>query len=263
VGDVLDVSAPRGGFVLDINDRPLLLLSAGIGITPVLAMLHALALARSSRRVLWLHSARDGEHHPFAAEVRSLVHSLAQARSCVCFSRPRADDVSGRDFDFKGRITLALLAQLDVPRDADVYLCGPNVFMTQMQELLAELGVPPARVHVELFKGGETLTPGISSTQKRAPHLPLKEPDTGLAITFARSGVTAHWDPTAYANVLELAEACDVPVRWSCRTGVCHNCESGLVTGQVVYGPPPLEAPAAGNILICCSQPASDLVIDL
>jgi ferredoxin-NADP reductase/MOSC domain-containing protein YiiM len=263
VGDVLDASAPRGGFILDINDRTVLLLSAGIGITPVLAMLHALTLARFNRRVLWLHCARDGEHHPFAAEVRCLVRSLAQARSCVCFSRPRADDVPGRDFDFKGRITLALLAQLDVPRDADVYLCGPNVFMTQMQQLLAELGVAPARVHVELFNGGETLTPGISSTPKRAPHLPLKEPDTGFAITFARSGVTAHWDPAAYANVLELAEACDVPVRWSCRAGVCHNCESGLVTGRVVYGPAPLEPPAAGNILICCSQPASDLVIDL
>ncbi|HEY2402019.1 MAG TPA: MOSC and FAD-binding oxidoreductase domain-containing protein [Steroidobacteraceae bacterium] len=263
VGDVLDVSAPRGGFTLDINDRPLLLLSAGIGITPVLAMLHALALARFNRRVLWLHSARDGEHQPFAAEVRSLVQSLAQARSCVCFSRPRAEDVPGRDFDFTGRITLALLAQLDVPRDADVYLCGPNVFMTQMQELLAELGVAPARVHVELFNGGETLTPGIASTPKRAPHLPLKEPETGFAITFARSGVTARWDPAAYASVLELAEACDVPVRWSCRAGVCHNCESGLVTGRVVYGPSPLDPPAAGNILICCSQPASDLVIDL
>lgn len=263
VGDVLDVSAPRGGFVLDVNDRPVLLLSAGIGITPVLAMLHALALERSNRRVLWLHSARDGAHHPFAAEVRCLMHSLAQARSYVCFSRPRAEDVPGRDFDLTGRITLGLLAELEVPRDADVYLCGPNVFMTQMQELLRELGIAPAAIHVELFDGGAALTPGISGARKRAPHLPSKETATGFAITFARSGLTAHWDPSAYASFLELAEACDVPVRWSCRTGVCHNCESGLVSGQVVYGPAPLEPPAAGNILLCCSQPASDSVIDL
>jgi ferredoxin-NADP reductase/MOSC domain-containing protein YiiM len=263
VGDVLEVSAPRGGFILENNDRPLLLLSAGIGITPVLAMLHALAVARSNRPVLWLHSARDGEHHLFAAEVRCLLQSVPHARSCVCFSRPRVVDVLGRDFDFAGRISLGLLTELAVPLNADVYLCGPDSFMTQMRDLLTQLGAAPARVHAELFNGGERLTPGISSTPKREPHLPLKEPATGLAITFARSGLTAHWDPAAYANILELAEACDVPVRWSCRAGVCHNCESGLVTGRVVYGPPPLEPPATGNILICCSQPASDLVMDL
>jgi ferredoxin-NADP reductase/MOSC domain-containing protein YiiM/ferredoxin len=263
VGDVLDVSAPRGGFVLEMTDRPLLLLSAGIGITPVLAMLHALAAARFNGRVSWLHSSRDGEHHPFAAEVRCLLRSLGQARSYVCFSRPQAGDVSGRDFDFQGRISLAVLTQLDIPRDAQVYLCGPDVFMTQMQGLLAELGLEPARIRVELFNGGRTLTPGISSLPKRAPHRPLRDTEKGPAITFARSGVTAHWDPAVYGNLLELAEACDVPVRWSCRAGVCHNCESGLVAGRVVYGPLPLEPPAEGNILICCSQPAGDLVVDL
>jgi len=82
-------------------------------------------------------------------------------------------------------------------------------------------------------------------------------------VSFARSGVAAHWDLSAYRSILELAEACDVPVRWSCRAGVCHNCESGLVTGSVAYDPEPLDAPARGNILICCSRPQGDVVIDL
>jgi len=87
--------------------------------------------------------------------------------------------------------------------------------------------------------------------------------NTGALVTFARSGIAAHWKASAYRSILELAEACDVPVRWSCRTGVCHNCESGLVSGAVVYGPEPLDKPADGNLLICCSQPIRDVVIDL
>ena len=87
--------------------------------------------------------------------------------------------------------------------------------------------------------------------------------NTGPLVSFARSGIAAHWKATAYQSILELAEACDVPVRWSCRTGVCHSCESGLVSGAVVYGPEPLDKPANGNLLVCCSQPIGDVVIDL
>jgi len=107
------------------------------------------------------------------------------------------------------------------------------------------------------------MTPGVVSAATRTPHPPKDDANTGPLVSFARSGITAHWNPLAYQSILELAEACDVPVRWSCRTGVCHNCESGLVSGAVVYGPEPLEEPARGNLLVCCSQPVGDLVIDL
>ena len=82
-------------------------------------------------------------------------------------------------------------------------------------------------------------------------------------VLYERSGIAAHWKASAYQCILELAEACDVPVRWSCRAGVCHNCESGLVSGEVAYEPQPLEQPADGNVLVCCSQPIRDAVIDL
>ena len=88
-------------------------------------------------------------------------------------------------------------------------------------------------------------------------------PSTGPLVSFARSGIAAHWKASAYQNILELAEACDVPVRWSCRTGVCHNCEVGLISGSVTYQPDPLDSPAEGNVLICCSRPQKDLVIDI
>jgi ferredoxin len=103
----------------------------------------------------------------------------------------------------------------------------------------------------------------VPGTKTRAPHLPKDDANTGPLVSFARSGVAAHWNVSAHQSILELAEACDVPVRWSCRTGVCHNCESGLVSGTVVYGPEPLEKPADGNLLICRSQPIRDVVIDL
>ena len=262
-GDFLDVSSPRGSFILQSAPRPVVLLSAGIGATPVLAILHALATTRSTRQVLWLHAARDRQHHPFAAEVRRLMPALSNGRSYVCYSRPGSCDKMGEDFDATGHLSRAVFDQVGMPREADVYLCGPARFMAEMKEALAAFGVAPERIHAEIFNGGASMTPGVVGGATRAPHLPQDDTNTGPLVSFARSGIAAHWKPSAYQSILELAEACDVPVRWSCRTGVCHNCESGLVSGAVAYGPEPLEKPAAGNLLVCCSQPIGDVVIDL
>jgi ferredoxin-NADP reductase len=262
LGAVLDVSSPRGSFILQSGERPVVLLSAGIGTTPVLAMLYALAAARSTRPVLWLHAARDGEHHPFAAEVRRLMPALTQGRSYVCYSRPGSHDKKGEDFDATGHLSRSIFDEVGIPKEADVYLCGPTRFMADMKEMLA-LDVAPKRIHVEIFNGSESMTPGVVGATTRAPHLPPDDANTGPLVSFARSGITVHWKASAYQSILELAEACDVPVRWACRTGVCHNCESGLVSGAVAYEPQPLDKPADGNLLICCSQPIGDVVIDL
>jgi ferredoxin-NADP reductase len=263
VGDALDVSAPRGSFILESGEGPVVLLSAGIGATPVLAMLHALAETRATRQVLWLHAARDRQHHPFADEVHRLMLTLAHGRSYVCYSRPGSLDKMGEDFDATGHLSRSVFDEVGVPREADVYLCGPTRFMADMKEALATFGVARERIHVEIFNGSESMTPGVVGAVTRAPHLPKDDANTGPLVSFARSGIAAHWKASAYQSILELAEACDVPVRWSCRTGVCHNCESGLVSGTVVYGPEPLEKPADGNLLVCCSQPTGDLVVDL
>ena len=106
------------------------------------------------------------------------------------------------------------------------------------------------------------IPPGIAASPSQLPHLPAGAPGTGPLVSFARTGLNVRWGP-AFQSLLELAEACDVPVRWSCRTGVCHTCETGLVAGTVDYRPDPVEAPADGNVLICCSQPEGDIVIDL
>jgi ferredoxin-NADP reductase/MOSC domain-containing protein YiiM/ferredoxin len=263
VGDALDVSSPRGSFILQSEQRHLVLLSAGIGSTPVLAMLHALAEDGSTAQVLWLHAARDGRHHPFSAEVRRLMLALKNGRSYVCYSSPDSQDKMGEDFDDAGHLSLSSFVKVGVPPMADVYLCGPTGFMADMKAALASAGVEPERIHIEIFNGGESMTPGVVRAATRAPHVPKADTNTGPLVSFSRSGVAAHWSGSAYHSILELAEACDVPVRWACRTGVCHSCESGLVSGTVVYEPEPLDRPADGNLLVCCSQPAGDVVIDL
>ena len=263
VGDALDASSPRGSFILQPGEQPVVLLSAGIGATPVLAMLHALAAASSTRQVLWLHGARDRQHHPFAAEVRRLMLALTHGRCFVCYSRPGPRDRMGEDFDATGHLSRSVFDDVRVPPESDVYLCGPTRFMAAMKEALATVGVAPERIHVEIFNGSESMTPGVVGAATRAPHLPKDDANTGPLVSFARSGIAAHWKASAYRSILEVAEACDVPVRWSCRTGVCHSCESGLISGSVTYQPDPLDPPADGNLLTCCSRPQGDVVIDI
>jgi ferredoxin len=192
-----------------------------------------------------------------------LMPALAHGRSYVCYSTPGSRDKMPEDFDATGHLSRSVFDEVGVPAEADVYLCGPSRFMAEMRRSLVALGVTPERIHEEIFNGSESMTPGVVGAAMRAPHVPEQDANTGPLVSFARSGIAAHWNAAAYQSVLELAEACDVPVRWSCRTGVCHNCESGLVSGVVVYRPQPLEQPADGKLLVCCSQPIRDIVIDL
>src|SRR5262249_42780669 len=139
---------------------------------------------------------------------------------------------------------------------------GPVSFMRDLTAGLTARGVPPERIRTEIFAGLEASTPGVVGAAAPTPHVPGDDPGTGPLVSFARSGLVAHWS-SKHRSLLELAEAGDVPVRWSCRTGVCHSCESGLVSGSVAYDPEPLDPPASGNVLTCCSRPRGDVVIDI
>jgi ferredoxin-NADP reductase/MOSC domain-containing protein YiiM/ferredoxin len=262
MGDVLDVSEPRGAFTLGQNDSSVVLLSAGVGVTPVMAMLHALAAQASPRTVWWIHGARNRLDHTFAREADDLLAKLPHARSFVQYSRPEATDKLGVDYDAAGRLTVAVLERLGVPRESDFYVCGPPTFMDELTAGLGRWGVAGDHVHTEIFGSGKPITPGIAYVPRRLPHAPAGSHGEGPRISFARAGLTVSWD-SKFQSLLELAEACDVPVRWSCRTGVCHTCECGLISGSVKYDPEPLEPPASGNALICCSRPREDLVIDI
>jgi ferredoxin-NADP reductase/ferredoxin len=262
VGDELDIAAPRGTFILDKTDAPVLLISAGIGATPVLAMLRALADEHSDREIWWLHGARNGREHAFAAEAQGLLASLPNARAHAYYSRPGPDDVEGRDFDRMGRLTAAVLADLEPPIDGEAYVCGPGAFMDEIGAGLAALGLDASRVHTEPFGPAPGLTPGIAATPARAPHPPDGPAGDGPTVSFARSDLTIPWT-SDYGTLLELAESCDVPVRWSCRTGVCHTCQTALIAGSVDYSPEPIEPADEGSTFICCSRPRDDIVLDL
>lgn len=260
-GAVLDVAAPRGEFVLGHGAGPVLLLSAGIGVTPVLAMLHELAARRSDREVWWIHGDRGPREHPLADEADDLLAALPNAHQRVFWSRATAAE-RDRAHAASGRITSAALATLGVPVDADAYVCGPAAFMTDVGRALTALGVDPARIHTELFGALPPVNPGVTPQAVRPPHQPPGPAGTGPLVTFARSGISTPFGGGA-SSVLELADACDVPSRWSCRTGVCHTCVTPLLSGAVSYTPEPLEPPADGQVLICCARPDTDIVVDM
>ena len=261
-GDQLEAAAPRGTFTLRPGQAPVLLISAGVGATPVLAMLHALAAAKSTRDIWWLHSARRRADEPFAAESRALLAALPSAHRHICYSSPGPDDVLGPRLRHGGTPVGAGPGR---PGPAPRRRCLP---------------VRPGRVHGRhircagrgRYRRGPHPHRGLrrrarADTRHRArgrpPAAPARRPaGRGPLVAFARSDLSARWDP-GYASLLEFAEACDVPVRWSCRVGVCHTCETTLISGKVRYAPAPVDAPADGDLLICCSQPTEDLVLDL
>jgi ferredoxin-NADP reductase/MOSC domain-containing protein YiiM len=253
----LDVAAPRGEFVLREDAGPVLLVSAGVGATPVVAMLHELAGTRSDREVWWIHVARTPDDHVFAKEARGYLDELPHARSITFYTR-FDDAVEGA---VNGRPSVARLRELGVPLDAAAYVCGPAPFITALTAELAEVGIDPTRIHSELFSTLPPINPGIVERPPVSPHQPAGEPGTGPEVTFARSGVTVRWRQQD-SSLLELAEACDIPTRWSCRSGVCHTCVTAVIEGGFSYRPDPLELPPEGQILVCCARPTDDLVLD-
>ena len=261
-GDLLQVSAPRGDFTLAPGDTPVVLLSAGIGATPVLAMLYSLAAKDSSREVWWCYGTRNGREHPFAAETRALLQGLPRSHAFVTYSKPEDRDRQDQDYDAQGHLNLSSLQQLQVPKEADFYLCGPTTFLSDLTEKLLSWGVSAPRIHSERFGAESSITPGIAQTAIVPPHPPTGSVGDGPMVSFTRSGLVVPWS-SRYRSLLDFAEACDVPVRWACRTGVCHMCESGLIDGEIGYTPEPLDRPAEGNILICCSSPRTAIELDL
>ncbi len=249
-GATLEVAAPRGDFTLAAGTGPVLLISGGIGLTPVLAMLHELAARPGEREVWWIHGARGPREHPLAAEAHALLASLPNAREHVFYSATA------------GRLSKDKLLALDPPADANAYICGPASFMTDMRDALSAAGLDPARIHTELFGALPSINPGLTGQASRPPHQPPGPAGTGPMVTFARSGISTRFG-AAGRNLLELADACDVPTRWGCRTGVCHTCTTPLLSGAVRYAPDPLEPPADGEVLICCAQPRADIVLDM
>ncbi|WP_312034465.1 MOSC and FAD-binding oxidoreductase domain-containing protein [Actinoplanes sp. TBRC 11911] len=250
-GDVLDAGAPRGDFVLTDESRPILLLSAGIGVTPVLSMLHELADQHSKREVWWIHGDRGPGQPPLTAEATALIKRLPNARAKL-FVSPE-------------HVTEAALTALRIPLDACAYLCGPDSFMDDVRAALTTIGLDAGRIHTELFGALAAINPGVTAHATRPPHQPPGPAGTGPLVTFARSNLSARFprDDAGQPHLLDFAESCDVPTRWSCRTGVCQTCITPLLSGDIAYDPEPLDEPTDGRVLICCARPRTDVVLDM
>ena len=249
----VETSAPRGSFTLDeTSTAPVVLLSAGIGVTPLLAMLHS--LVHTKRKVFWVHGARDGSHLSFGDEITALLETLTDSERLVAFSRPAQKDVQGSGYDVHGRLNLTALARLAIPSTAEYYICGPSGFLRYFRDELVRAEVDRALIHSESFGGaiaGKSEASAISTGAKAE-----------FSITATRSNRVLGWSSDS-GSLLELAEAEQIPVPFACRVGVCHRCESGLLAGNIAYEPQPLDPPQAGRVLLCCARPASDLVLDL
>ena len=150
-GAIIESRRPAGDFILSCTSCPLVLVSAGVGVTPMISMLHAAASEHSGRPVWFVHGARDGRHHPLADEVRDLAADRPDVNLHVAYSRPGAEDQPSTHYDSEGRVTATLLADLVQNRDAHYFICGPKRFIADIQSGLERQSVPAEQIHFETF----------------------------------------------------------------------------------------------------------------
>ncbi len=264
VGDTLSALAPRGDFTLSRDGAaPVALISAGIGITPMMAMLEHLTGGTPERqrypdRPVWfIHGARHGGEQVFAAQVLQARARHAALVTHIRYSTPRPQDVAGHAFDSIGHIDQALLATLLPLATVEVYLCGPAGFMQAVYEALLALGVDDARIYAEAF--------GPAGLRRQAAGTggPQAAPVDAAEVHFSRSGLTRPWTAAA-GTLLDLAEHAGIDAPWSCRYGHCGTCAARVLDGAVTYTDTPGQAPPAGHALVCSALPASrSVVLDL
>lgn len=262
VGDRIEARAPRGEFTVDAAQvRPLVLLSAGIGITPMLAMLRHVVYegvrSRRMRPTWFIHGGRNEHERAFHAEVASLVDaSRGAVRVVRALAEPGPGAREGVDYDTRGRVDAALLEAVLPDGDPDVYLCGPPGFMQSLHAVLRDLGVPDARIHAEAFGPAGLQRQGAVALPPIAGH--------AVPVLFSTSGKEARWTPDS-GSLLELAEARGLSPSHACRQGMCGSCRHPLAAGRVTYAERPAHPVAADDVLLCQAMPAegsSPIVID-
>ena len=257
VGSTFRAMSPRGKFTLDeSSNRPIVLLSAGVGITPMISMLEQLdadcASCRATRPVWFIHGARNGSEHAFAEKVHGHTQQMPCLTTHFVYSQPGPGDRQAADYDSTGHIDAGLLKQILPFDDYDFYLCGPAAFMTGLYEGLKNLNVPDERIHYEFFGPGAALQAG-----KPAPSIEDKYGELSpVSVRFERSGIETTWDPTK-GSLLDLAEAEGLQPDYSCRSGICQTCATRVIDGEVAYSEPPMVDPEADMALICSSHPVS------
>jgi len=264
VGSSLQVRAPSGDFVLRADGKnPVVLLSGGVGCTPMIAMLNAVVEAGSARDVWFVHGTRSGAEHAFGAHVREIAAAHDNIRAHICYSRPGPEDVEGRDYDTAGHVTIELLKELLPNTAPQFYLCGSTPFMKSLYNGLLDWGVDEFQIVYEFFGTACELRDKPEETPEQKAAAMGLDADTRFQVEFRRSGVSAEWTPAA-GSILELAEANGMAPDFICRAGMCHTCLSNVVAGEFEYLHGDVVTPMGEDeILICSARPKSDMVIDI
>lgn len=265
VGSLLEVDGPHGAFRLDqASRRPLVLLSGGVGVTPLLSMLHG-ASRDPDRAIFFIHACRDGSLHAFPEEVRGAAARRDGIHIHTIYERPLLEDNAAGRHQAEGLIDRALLQRLLPLDDYDVYLCGPGPFMQAVYALLRGLGVDKRRIAYEFFGPSALLEPIAAAPATAAstpPRCREKDPTKAPTISFVASGQVAPWTGEV-GSLLELAEMQGLRPDFSCRVGICGTCSVQLLSGEVEYLEQPLNPPGDGHILLCRSVPRGAIAIDL
>lgn len=258
-GDILDVKAPSGRFFLDVEvDRPVVLISGGIGVTPMLAMSRVLTHTADRREIYFFFGCRSGQDHMFRDEMLELQRSNPNMRLHVCYSRPAPEDTPGESFNHESRVTIDLIKEVLPSSNYEYYLCGPGPFMDSLVNGLYDWGVPKQDVKFEAFG------PSTVKTGPKSPSVPAdgEEKSATFEVEFARSGKSLPWD-SGMGNLLDFAEALGITtIEGGCRAGSCGSCLVAIKQGEVEYEIEPGDAPEEGSCLSCICRPKGKLVID-
>jgi ferredoxin-NADP reductase len=254
VGDALDARAPAGTFHIDpLATEPIVLIGAGIGITPLVSMLEAIINTGRRREVFALFGFRNGREHPFKERLSRLAGSFPQLQVHVSYSAPSSDDVQYKDFNHRGRLTIERVRAVLPSSNYRFYVCGPGPMMESLVPALWEWGVPESHVHFEAF-GPASVKSTTSASSRAASVKPC-------AVRFERSNRVLEWDG-AFTSLLEFAEAAGISMPSGCRAGSCGECLTAVASGSITTIKKAGIAIPAGHCLTCISAPTAAIVLD-
>jgi len=254
IGDSVEISNPTGNFHLKPgNSKSIVLISGGVGITPMQSMLEYIAEYEPGKTVFFLHSSLNKAVQPMLVRLRELNAKHGSMYLSIHHSYPQEDEIPGLDYDYDGLISKEYLESVLPKTEADIFLCGPTSFMEAMYKHLTDLGIKEETINYEFFGEGKKLGVKPSTGTPATP---------GYKVKFTKSGIEADWTDSNL-SILELAEEKGLAPSYSCRMGTCSTCESTLVSGEIEYEPEPFMESEPGKIFICCSKPVSNIEIYL
>jgi len=254
IGDFVDVANPSGKFFLNTQSKkPVVMLSGGIGITPMMSMLEYISANQPDREVNFVHSSRNKKVQPMLNRLKELASKCDNINLFINHSKPNNDEQMGIDYDLEGKISQEFLSKILPNTEMDYYLCGPIGYMETMYSYLINLGISENNIHYEFFGEGKKLG---------TKPIFIDSGLTNFKVKFTKSNKLIDWNDK-HPNILDLAESIGLLPDSSCRMGTCFTCESRLIRGSIEYDPEPFIDVAGDKVLICCAKPASDIEIEI